>query len=168
MEGRKQDDREVGLAQDTLDRGLQYLPDAGILLAALVSNEARDVPATGTSVGLERILTAMEELGLLEAPTSSVQVLVAFQDRSLEKEALAVSREIRSSGVRCEVYLKSKGALRDQLAYAGGKGIPWVVILGPEEAAEGKLVLKDMIRREQRQVERSEASAVIAAAVAGL
>jgi len=127
----------------------------------------RDMPATGTTIGLERILAAMEDLGMLPEAKTRVQVLVAFQDRSLEKEAFAVCREIRSAGIRCEVYLKSKGALRDQIAYANGKGVPWVVILGPDELAKGTVVLKDMARRDQRDVARGEVAGVLAASLEG-
>jgi histidyl-tRNA synthetase len=125
----------------------------------------RDIPATGTTIGLERILAAMEDLGMLPEAKTCVQALVAFQDRSLEKEAFALAREIRSAGVRCEIYLKTKGSLRDQIAYANGKGVPWVVILGPDEMAEGKVVLKDMVGRGQRDVPLADAAKVLAASI---
>lgn len=126
----------------------------------------REIPATGTTIGLERILTAMEDLGMLPAAKSRVQVLVALQDRSLETEALAVATEMRSSGLRCEVYLKDKDSLREQIAYANGKGIPWVVILGPDEMAKGRVVLKDMALRQQRDVDRTRAAEELAALLA--
>ncbi len=122
----------------------------------------REIPATGGTIGLERILTAMEDLGMLPSPPSRVRALVAAQDASLQAEALAVSREIRSSGINCEVNLRPGAALREQLAYAGSKGIPWVVILGPDELAAGIVGLKDMARRDQRQVERAGVAAALA------
>lgn len=132
-------------------------------LIGLISG--REVPATGASVGLERILTAMEELGMIPVLGSGAQVLVALQDASLEKEALALSREVRSAGLRCEVYLKPKKTLGDQLAYAGAREIPWVVILGPDEMAGGNVTLKDMSSRAQRQVGRNEAAEVLRRAI---
>jgi histidyl-tRNA synthetase len=122
----------------------------------------RDVPATGTTIGLERILAAMEDLGMLPEARTRVQVLVAYQDPSLEAEALAIAREIRSAAVRCEVYLIARDSLRNQIAYAGGKGIPWVVILGPDEMKKGLVVLKDMVSRSQDSVPRGEAARMLA------
>ncbi len=127
----------------------------------------REVPATGTTIGLERILTAMEDLGLLPQGGSTVQVLVAIQDASLEQQALAASRELREAGLRCEANLKPNSSLRDQLAYAGARGIPWVVILGPDEIADGAVALRDMVSREQRRVPRDEVAATLVAALKG-
>ncbi len=125
----------------------------------------REIPATGTTVGLERILTAMEDLGMLPQPKSGVQVLVALQDGSLEGEALSLSRELREAGLRCEVTLKAQSSLREQLAYAAAKDIPWVLILGPDELAKGAVSLRDMARREQKQVERASAVSALASAL---
>jgi histidyl-tRNA synthetase len=125
----------------------------------------REIPATGTTVGLERILAAMEDLGMLPQPKSGAQVLVAFQDESLESEALSLSRELRRAGMRCEVTLKSKSPLREQLAYAAAKDIPWVFILGPDELAGGVVSLRDMARREQRTVDRADAVTALASAL---
>jgi histidyl-tRNA synthetase len=125
----------------------------------------REVPATGATVGLERILTAMEDLGMLPRERSGVQVLVALQDGSLEGEALSLSRELRRAGMRCEVTLKAKSSLREQLAYAAAKDIPWVFILGPDELASGVVSLRDMARREQKTVSRGQAVASLVSAL---
>lgn len=132
-------------------------------LIGLISG--RDVPATGASVGLERILAAMEELGMLEDLKSGPQVLVALQDPSLEKEALTLSRQVRAAGVRCEAYLRQRKGLREQLAYAGSRDIPWVVILGPDEMAQGKVTLRDMIRRDQKLIDRSAIALALTSAL---
>jgi histidyl-tRNA synthetase len=92
---------------------------------------------------------------------------VAVQDGSLEREALAISRELRAAGLRCEVYLNPRKGLREQLAYAGKREIPWVVILGPDEMARGKITLKDMARRQQRLVPRAGAAAELASELKG-
>jgi histidyl-tRNA synthetase len=110
-----------------------------------------EVPATGVSFGLERICAVMEELSMLPPLTTSTQVLLALFKDDLLDTILRLATRLRSSGINTEVYLQ-EDRLKKQLTYAHSKGIPWVIILGPDELNEGKLVLRNMVRGDQEEI----------------
>jgi histidyl-tRNA synthetase (EC 6.1.1.21) len=115
----------------------------------------KDVPATGTSLGLERIITVMEELAMLPMTPTVSQVLVTVFARDLFGESLQVASELRSAGIKAEIYLNDD-KLKKQLDYANKKGIPLVIIIGPDEKERGEVVLKDMEQKIQVTVPRQE------------
>jgi histidyl-tRNA synthetase len=136
------------------------------------SFSGRDVPATGFSLGFERILEVIQEFNLLPTPQSATQVLVAIvRDRAAEGQgqaadggiaaALAVAGELRAAGLRAEPYLNERRGLRDQLTYANRKGIPLVVIPGEEERARGAVKVRDLRSGEERDVPREELAAMV-------
>jgi histidyl-tRNA synthetase len=113
------------------------------------------LPATGSSFGLERILTVLEELNLSAAGGSASQILVALFSPETEHEALSLLSLLRSSAIKAEIYLKHD-KMKKQLAYASSRKIPLVAILGPDEIRQGTVVLRDMSRGEQMTVSRTE------------
>ena len=115
----------------------------------------RDVPATGTSLGLERIITVMEELAMLPTTPTVSQVLVTMFDRGLFGESLKVASELRSAGISAEVYVNDD-KLKKQLDYANKKKIPLVLIIGPDEKERGEVVLRDMEQKTQATIPRPE------------
>jgi len=115
----------------------------------------RDVPATGTSLGLERIITVMEELAMLPTTPTVSQLLVTMFDRGLFGEALTVASELRSAGISAEVYVNDD-KLKKQLDYANKKRIPLVLIIGPDEKERGEVVLRDMEQKTQVTIPRPE------------
>lgn len=119
-----------------------------------------DTPATGTSLGLERIITIMEELKMLPAASTLSEVLVTVFDRSLVEASFRVVSELRRAGIRAEIYL-NQTRLKKQFAYANSKGIPLVVILGPEEHQKGGVGLKNLRTGEQTVLPRGELIAKI-------
>ena len=120
-----------------------------------------DLPATGTSFGLERIITLLTERDTAGA-AAAADVLVAVYDESVLQYALQVAREIRAASAGCEVYLEPSAKLAKQFSYADAKGIPFVVVVGPDEVAKGVVQLKDLAKREQVEVPRAEVAAAVA------
>ncbi|MDP9374775.1 MAG: histidine--tRNA ligase, partial [Chloroflexota bacterium] len=122
------------------------------------SFSGRDVPATGFSLGLERIFEVIAEFDLLPVPRGVAQVLVAIVrergDASGDGSAapadegtaaaLALVSELREAGLRAEVYLNERRGLRDQLTYANRKGVPLVAYAGEDERARGVVKLRDL------------------------
>lgn len=100
------------------------------------------LPATGTSIGLERILDVMKELDMLPEAASSAEVLVTVFGEETRADSAALAAELRRAGFRAEVHLQPAKGLRPQIAYAGGKGIPVLAILGPDEIAAGAVTLR--------------------------
>ncbi|MGB9723792.1 MAG: histidine--tRNA ligase [Chloroflexia bacterium] len=115
-----------------------------------------DMPATGVSLGLERIVDVISELHLLELPATIVQALVALFDAEYVPAALNLAQELRRAGIRTEVYLEVGAPLGRQFRYADRKGIPYVLVIGPDEAAAGAVTVKEMHTGEQRTIPRPE------------
>ena len=65
---------------------------------------------------------------------------------------MKVSNSLRESGINAEIYLDPSAKLDKQLKYADKKGIPYVVIIGPEEAAKGLVTLKNMKEKTQQTI----------------
>jgi len=101
------------------------------------------VPATGTSFGLERLLTVMEELGGGMQQSSRTQVLITLFNTALMSPNLRIAKMLRDKGIHTEVYF-IPDKLKKQMTYAANRGIPFVAILGPDEEREGRITLKNM------------------------
>jgi len=103
----------------------------------------KELPAVGTTLGLDRIFTAMQQLNMLPPLQTNTKVLVAnFSETTLEI-ALQVTTLLRGAGIPTELF-PEPGKLKKQFAYADKKGIPFAVILGEEEIAAGQATVKDL------------------------
>jgi histidyl-tRNA synthetase len=104
-----------------------------------------EVPATGMSIGVDRLMAALRAKGLIETDESlqaPVTVLMLDKDRKTDYQAMVF--ELRRAGIRAELYVGGSG-MRAQVKYADKRGAPVAVIQGEDEAAEGKVTLKDLI-----------------------
>jgi histidyl-tRNA synthetase len=157
----------------TLARGLDYytgpiyetvLPDrphigslsGGGRYDGLVATLSREnVPATGTTLGLDRIQTAMTEIGTFPEAASLTQVLIAqFGDEGLPA-ALALAARLRKADFNVEVWYEPD-RLKKQFAYADRQKIPFVIILGPDERAAGKVTVKSLATGTQKTIPDTE------------
>jgi len=108
----------------------------------------RPVPATGMSLGLERIVEVVTEHGLLNVPTTIAEILVASAPETVG-DAARIAAALRSEGFRVDLSLLAHRSLGEQLKYAGRKGIPLAVVAGASEVAAGGAALKDLRTGEQ-------------------
>ncbi|PJF44823.1 MAG: histidine--tRNA ligase [Phototrophicales bacterium] len=117
----------------------------------------QSLPTTGISLGIERIIDLMEMLNLYpeSVHTTVVQVLVTAFDDTLQNESLRAAMELRHAGIRTEAYLEPRKSLGKQIGYADSKGIPVVVILGPDEVAQNLVQLKRLSDSHEMIVPRS-------------
>lgn len=120
----------------------------------------REVPAVGCSLGLDRILVVLEELGLLTAPGNAIEALVTVWDEGSRQASVEAAATLRGAGVRTELYL-GDGKLKHQLKYADAKGYPWLLVLGPSEIEQGRVSLRDMRSGAQHVVTLPEAVALL-------
>jgi len=111
-------------------------------------------PATGTTIGIERILDILEERPTFSARETLVEVLVTVFSPDLLTESLQLLSELRRSSLCCELYYEAD-PLGTQIRYALKKGIPMLVILGPDELSAGKVAVRDLQAKSQTNVERS-------------
>lgn len=115
-----------------------------------------EIPATGASLGLERLVEVVDEYGLLPTPETVSEVLVVAVEEQQRSEILRVAQELRANGIDAEVYLGERVDLRRQLQYANRKGIPFAIIVGPDELAAGVVTLRNLVTGEQERVARHE------------
>ena len=124
------------------------------------------IPASGISLGLERILVVMAERNMFPASVVStpadVMVVQWFANRT--NMYLAFATELREAGLRVELYPESpiedgKKVGDKQFKYAATRGIPFVAVIGGDELANGTVAIKNMKTGEQIAVPRDQASA---------
>jgi histidyl-tRNA synthetase len=119
-------------------------------------------PATGTTIGIERIIDVMEEREMFPpgVGTTVAQVLVTQFNPDLVTESLKVAHNLRKEGVNTELYFEND-PLGDQIRYALKKGIPYLAIIGPEEVAAGKVTIRNLELEQQETVDREKVVARI-------
>lgn len=127
----------------------------------------RQIPAVGFAFGFDRIIEAMEEQNLFPADLpGQTTVLVTvfnleFVDASMEVASrlreVPVGTSLRSNSINVELWLDANVKMEKQLKYADQKGIPYVVIIGPEEKEKKVVTLRNMKTREQKQVSVGQA-----------
>ena len=100
------------------------------------------VPATGVSVGVDRLLAALAAKAGA-APAEPGPVVVTVMDKSAMADYQAMAAELRAAGIRAEVFLGG-GNMGRQLKYADQRSSPVAVIAGEDERARGVVQLKDL------------------------
>ena len=130
---------------------------------------SRSLPATGTSLGIERLVDVLEEMtgSDEQAARTTTNVLVTVFDSDHLKDSLALAASLRQSGINTEMPLAAKRRLGAQLRYANQRGIPWAVFLGPDEVAAGEATVRDMSSGDQTTVPQGEIAALLRASPAG-
>ncbi|MBX2992513.1 MAG: histidine--tRNA ligase [Bacteroidetes bacterium] len=104
----------------------------------------RKIPAVGASIGVDRLLAAMEKLGLLQFAPSTAKVIVTVMEPSRLTEYQKLTRELREAGINTEMYLGEEKSLGKQLQYANRQQIPLAVIIGSDEFAKGEVTVKNL------------------------
>ena len=104
----------------------------------------QEVPATGISIGVDRLLAALHAKGRLSADTQG-PVVVTVMDRDRMADYQAMVAELRGAGIRAELYLGNPKNFGNQLKYADKRNSPIAVIEGAEEKANGIVQIKDLI-----------------------
>jgi len=112
-----------------------------------------DVPATGGSLGMERILLMLSSGA--EGHTR-LDVAVTVMDRRYSARSFAFAATARSAGLRASVYLGASGKLGRQLKWASDQGARWSLIYGAAEDEAGTVTVRDMATGEQAQVPAGE------------
>lgn len=104
----------------------------------------QDVPATGVSIGVDRLLAALQAKGRMQGEAAG-PVVVTVMDRDRMADYMAMVGELRQAGIRAEVYLGNPKNFGNQLKYADKRQSPVAVIQGGNEAEAGTVILKDLI-----------------------
>jgi histidyl-tRNA synthetase len=102
------------------------------------------VPATGFSIGVSRLLAALDYLGKIDLKSEPGPVVVTVFDRDRLADYQNMVSALRQAGIRAELYLGS-GKFGPQMKYADRRNSPCVVIQGSDEKAKGEVTIKDLI-----------------------
>jgi histidyl-tRNA synthetase len=104
----------------------------------------QSVPATGVSIGVDRLLAALRAKGRGAADMAG-PVVVTVMDRDRMADYMGMVGELRQAGIRAEVYLGNPKNFGNQLKYADKRQSPIAIIQGGNEAEKGVVILKDLI-----------------------
>ncbi len=118
----------------------------------------RALPGVGISIGLARLFYVLVEQGLLNdaIPAAPCDALVLPMTEDIGK-AVALAESLRSAGVRVQLYGEQK-KFKQKMSYADKLGVPYAVLLGEDEIAEGKCSVKNMVTGEQVKCAPGEAA----------
>jgi histidyl-tRNA synthetase len=116
------------------------------------------VPATGFSIGVSRLMTALKNNGLLDSDAKLAPVLVTVMDGDAMGQYQKMVQDLRNAGIRAEMYQGNWKKFPNQLRYADKRGCPIAIIQGSDEREAGKIQLKDMIegKKEAAAIESNE------------
>jgi histidyl-tRNA synthetase len=105
------------------------------------------VPATGFSIGVSRLMTALKNLGKLGQDQVAAPVLVTVMDRDIEAlgRYQRFTQELRNAGIRAEMFQGNPKNFGNQLKYADRRDCPIAIIQGGDERAQGVVQIKDLI-----------------------
>jgi histidyl-tRNA synthetase len=122
-------------------------------LAGLFTNQK--LPGVGASLGLDRLLAAMEELGAITTASTPAPVLVLLFDAAHTGDYMRIARKLRAAGIETEVSCDPR-AIGKQLAYANRKGFRIALIAGENEFAQSTWQVKDLKAGQQTTVPEAE------------
>jgi len=110
------------------------------------------MPATGISLGLDRIFEILKEQKLFEMKKTGAKIFVANVDEKMRIKSIEIAQELRKGGINCQTDLMGRN-LTKQLEYADSLGIPFVVIVGEKEIKKKKFKLKDMRKKTEKEMD---------------
>jgi histidyl-tRNA synthetase len=111
----------------------------------------QELPGIGASLGLDRLLAAMEELGMIEQVATPAPVFIPFFDKGRLNDYLRLAAALRAAGLGVELYPDAK-KLGAQLKYADRRGFRVALIAGDNEFAAGTVQVKDLATGEKKDV----------------
>ena len=126
----------------------------------------KQLPGVGISIGLTRLFYVLDEQGLLNPalPSAPADALVLPMTEDAAA-AIALAQTLRSSGLKVQLYGEQK-KFKQKMAYANKLGVPFAVLLGEDEIAEGMCSVKNMLTGEQVKLAPADAAAHIKATLA--
>ena len=128
----------------------------------------QSMPATGASIGVDRVLATMESLGLVDYKPSTAEVFVAVFDPALRNECGVIASEMRAAGINTVMYT-GKRKLKHQFQHADDLGVKVVILLGSDEYERGSVQVRSMsgefsdqaVERKQVEVARGDLAAEV-------
>lgn len=114
----------------------------------------RQIPATGISLGFERIMEVVREYNLIDVPSAVADAFMVYLPDTVA-DASRIVRDLRDGGLRVDQSIIDNKGLGAQLKYADRRGIPYAIIPGSEELDRGEVSLKNLRSGEQIRIATS-------------
>ncbi len=118
-------------------------------LAEMFTNQ--QLPGIGASLGLDRLLAAMQTLEMIPLTATTAEVLIVQFDEEYRSQYLRLAQLLRIAGIATEVYPTAK-KLGHQFKYADRRGFQYVIVAGPDEMASEKIQLKCLQDGSQHEI----------------
>ena len=115
----------------------------------------RDTPATGISLGIERIIEILKSEDKLDFPKTKVKMFVANVNNEVKKDSIKIAQVLRKNGLSCQTDLMNRTLVK-QLEYADSLEIPYVIIVGKKEIESKRFKLKDMKKKTEKELSMDE------------
>lgn len=115
----------------------------------------QNIPGTGFGLGFDRTLEAAEQFSLVPTLKTVTKILVTIFSPELLNKSIEIASKLREQ-YNAEIYPDPEAKLEKQLKYADKKGIPFVVIIGPDEAAKDTIQLKNLQTKQQQEISIEE------------
>lgn len=116
----------------------------------------KEIPGTGFGLGFDRTLEAMEQFNLVPTQKTNARVLVTIFSPEFLPQSIELTTKLRRVGINTDLYPDPETRLTKQIQYADQKGIPLVLILGPEEIKASQVTIRDLRSRAQKTVSHEE------------
>jgi histidyl-tRNA synthetase len=117
----------------------------------------KQIPAVGFAFGFDRLMEAVEQLKLFPADLQITKVLVTIFSPELLNKSIEVCGILSDKNINQELYVDQNAKMEKQLKYADRKQIPYVLIIGPNEAKNNTVTLKNLKTREQKTLPLNQA-----------
>jgi histidyl-tRNA synthetase len=115
----------------------------------------KQVPATGGSFGIERVCDIMKDRQMFEMATTNTTIMVAVFSPELNLNSISLANQLRAQSINTLLY-PEPAKIGKQFKYASDKNIPFVAVIGPDEATNNQVTLKNMTTGEQQIINQSE------------
>jgi len=109
------------------------------------------IPGVGLSFGIERIVDIMKEKNIFDSIKTKTKVFIVSVNNSVRKDCIKLAQELRKNGINAQIDIMGRN-IRKQLEYVDSLGIPYAIIVGPEEVKKNKYKLKDMKKGTEQEL----------------
>lgn len=115
----------------------------------------RQIPATGGSFGIERICDILKDRKMLDSLQTNTIILVSLFSPEMTQDGINLANLLRANNINTLLY-PNPDKLSKQFKYASDKKIPFVAVVGPDEAKSNQVTLKNMATGDQKTLASSE------------
>lgn len=128
---------------------------------------SRPMPATGISIGIERVIEVVSEFNLLTVPKTTAEVFVVVFPEDVA-DAAQLANRFRSAGLEADLSLLGERSIGEQLRYGGRRGIPVAAIRGPDERRDDQITIKELTSGEQQTIPSRDAIDCVRSSLAAI